>query len=138
MRRGSASAQARAPRAPRLYDWARLPYKGAAPIFACALLIRRSIADPEEVAFYLTHAPDGATLAELVRIAGTRWAIESLFEQAKGEVGLDHYEVRSWVGRHRDITLSMFALAYLAVVRRHAEQSAEKGAAGAGLFNAFE
>ena len=80
---------------PRLYDWAHLPYNGAAPGFACALLVRRSVTKPEEIAFYLTHAPDGTTLAELVRIAGTRWAIESLFEQAKGEVGLDHYEVRS-------------------------------------------
>ena len=74
-------------------------------------------------------------MAELVRIAGARWTIESLFEQAKGEVGLDHYEVRSWVGWHRHITLSMFALAYLAlaylaVVRSHAERSAEQGAAG--------
>lgn len=111
---------------PRLYDWAHLPYNGAAPGFACALLVRRSIADPEEATFYLTHAPDGTALAELVRVAGTRWAIESLFEQAKGEVGLDHYEVRSWVGWHRHITLSMLALAYLAVARR----SAEPGAAG--------
>jgi SRSO17 transposase len=107
---------------PRLYDWAHLPYNGAAKGFACALLVRRSVTKPEEVTFYLTHAPDGTTLAELVRIAGTRWAIESLFEQAKGEVGLDHYEVRSWVGWHRHITLSMLALAYLAVVRRTAEQ----------------
>jgi hypothetical protein len=73
-----------------------------------------------------------------VRVAGTRWDvepkgspdIESLFEQAKGEVGLDQYEVRSWVGWHRHITLSMFVLAYLAVVRRLAEQSAEQGAGG--------
>jgi SRSO17 transposase len=115
---------------PRLYDWARLPYTGAAPGFVCALLIRRSIADPDEVTFYLTHAPQGTALAELVRVAGTRWSIESLFEQAKGEVGLDQYEVRSWVGWHRHITLSMFALAYLAVVRRHAKQSAEQGAIG--------
>ena len=93
---------------------------------------------PEEVAFYLTHAPQGTALAELVRVAGTRWDveprsspdIESLFEQAKGEVGLDQYEVRSWVGWHRHITLSMFALAYLAAIRRHAEQSAEQGAIG--------
>lgn len=111
---------------PRLYDWAHLPYNGAAKGFACALLVRRSIAKPEEVAFYLTHAPDGTGLAELVRVAGGRWSIESLFEQAKGEVGLDHYEVRSWVGWHRHVTLSMLALAYLAVVRR----SAEPGAAG--------
>jgi SRSO17 transposase len=115
---------------PRLYDWAHLPYSGAAEGFACALLVRRSMADPEEITFYLTHAPHGTALAELVRVAGTRWAIESLFEQAKGEVGLDQYEVRSWVGWHRHITLSMFALAYLAVIRRHAGQSAEKGASG--------
>jgi SRSO17 transposase len=68
----------------------------------------------------LTHAPTGTSLAELVRIAGLRWPIESLFEQAKGEVGLDHYEVRSWIGWHRHITLAMFALAYLAVVRKDA------------------
>ncbi len=115
---------------PRLYDWAHLPYNGGADGFACALLVRRSIADPKKATFYLTHAPQGTALAELVRVAGTRWSIESLFEQAKGEVGLDHYEVRSWVGWHRHITLSMFALAYLAVVRRDAEQSAEKGAVG--------
>jgi SRSO17 transposase len=123
---------------PRLYDWAHLPYNGAAKGFACALLVRRSVAKPDEVEFYLTHVPQGTQPAELVRVAGARWDveprgspdIESLFEQAKGEVGLDHYEVRSWVGWHRHITLSMFALAYLAVVRRDAEQSAEQGAVG--------
>jgi SRSO17 transposase len=105
---------------PRLYDWALLPYRGAAPGFRCALLVRRSIAKPDDLAFYLTHAPAQATEAELVRVAGARWHIESLFEQAKGEVGLDQYEVRSWVGWHRHITLSMFALASLAVIRKGA------------------
>ena len=112
---------------PRLYDWAHLPFNGAAKGFACALLVRRSIADPERAAFYLTHAPQDTTLAELVRVAGARWSIESLFEQAKGEVGLDHYEVRSWVGWHRHVTLSMFALAYLAVARHSAGQGAAGG-----------
>ena len=105
---------------PRLYDWARVPHRGGAAGFRCALLVRRSIAKPEEVTFYLTHAPDGTPLDELVRVAGTRWSIESLFEHAKGEVGLDQYEVRSWVGWHRHITLAMFALAYLSVVRKGA------------------
>ncbi len=105
---------------PRLYDWACLPYNGAAPGFQCALLVRRSVAKPTELAFFLTHAPEGTTSADLVRIAGSRWSIESLFEQAKGEAGLDHYEVRSWVGWHRHITLAMFGLAYLAAVRRAA------------------
>jgi SRSO17 transposase len=109
---------------PRLYDWACVPYRGGAPDFQCALLVRRSIAKPAELTFYLTHAPEGTALTELVRVAGTRWSIESLFEQAKGEVGLDQYEVRSWVGWHRHVTLAMFALAYLAAARRKAAATA--------------
>ena len=105
---------------PRLYDWACVPYRGAAPGFRCALLVRRSIAEPEEFAFHLTHAPAATTLPELARVAGSRWSVESLFEQAKGEVGLDQYEVRSWVGWHRHVTLSMLALAHLAAVRKAA------------------
>ena len=105
---------------PRLYDWACVPVNGAAPDFQCALLVRRAIGKPSELTFYLTHAPEETALADLVRVAGTRWSIESLFEQAKGEVGLDQYEVRSWVGWHRHITLAMLALAYLAVVRQTA------------------
>ena len=72
---------------PRLYDWACVPYSGAAPGFRGALLVRRSIAKPTELAFYLTHAPEGTALAELVRVAGARWSIEGLFEQAKGKSG---------------------------------------------------
>jgi len=105
---------------PRLYDWARVPYNGGAEGFACALLVRRSIAEPAEIVFYLTHAPEGTALAELVQVAGSRWTIESCFEQAKGEVGLDQHEVRSWVGWHRHVTLSMLALAYLAALRKAA------------------
>jgi SRSO17 transposase len=120
---------------PRLYDWVYIPYSGAAPGFQCGLLVRRSIADPTELTFYLTHAPTDTSLARLVQIAGLRWPIESLFEQGKGEVGLDQYEVRSspasrvlppgdrlrrWVGWHRHITLSIFALTYLAAVRKDA------------------
>ena len=115
---------------PRLYDWAGVPYSGAAPGFQCALLVRRSIAKPAELTFYLTHAPKGTSLAELVRVAGMRWNVESLFEQAKGEVGLDQYEVRSWVGWHRHVTLAMLALAYLAAVRRAAVGGCDPGEAG--------
>jgi SRSO17 transposase len=115
---------------PRLYDWACVPYDGAAAGFECALLVRRSIAKPREVTFYLTHAPAGTARADLVRVAGTRWSIESLFEQAKGEVGLDQYEVRSWVGWHRHITLAMFALAYLAAVRKTAIGGSRLGQPG--------
>jgi SRSO17 transposase len=104
---------------PRLYDWAYLPYGAdAAPGWEKGLLIRRSLAQPDELAFYLTHATDGTALADLVRVAGTRWAIEACFEAAKGEVGLDQYEVRSWAGWHRHVTLAMLAHAYLSAVRK--------------------
>jgi SRSO17 transposase len=103
---------------PRLYDWTWLPYgSDAASGWQKGLLIRRKLAQPEAFTFYLTLAPDTAELSDLVRVAGTRWTIEACFEAAKGEVGLDQYEVRSWTGWHRHITLAMLAHAYLAVLR---------------------
>src|ERR671929_1344878 len=105
---------------PRLYDWAYLPQGAAAPGWCRGLLIRRSPTKPEDVVYYLTHAPNGTTLAQLVRVAGQRWIIENCFEAAKSEVGLDQYEVRSWTGWHRHVTLAMLAHAYLAVLRRAA------------------
>jgi hypothetical protein len=84
------------------------------------LLVRRSPARPEDLAYCLTHAPAGTTLARPVRVAGTRWTIEARFEAAEGEVGPDECEVRSWVGRHRRVTLAMPAHAYPAVLRRAA------------------
>ena len=104
---------------PRLYDWAYLPYgSDTAPGWEKGLLIRRSIAQPDEIGFYLTHATHGTALTDLVQVARTRWAIEACFEAAKGEVGLDQYEVRSWTGWHRHVTLAMLAHAYLAVLRK--------------------
>jgi hypothetical protein len=103
---------------PRLYDWAWLPQgSDAAGGWQKGLLIRRKLAQPEAFTFYLTLAPEAAGLADLVRVAGTRWTIEASFEAAKGEVGLDQYEVRSWTGWHRHITLAMLAHAWLAVIR---------------------
>ena len=105
---------------PRFYDWAHLAYRGAAPGWRMGLLIRRSPAEPDDLAFHLTHAPEGTALARLVRVAGTRRAIENRFEAAKGEVGLDEYEVGSWVGWHRHVTLAMLAHAFLAAPRKAA------------------
>ena len=116
---------------PRLYDWAFLPYRGGAPAgWAKGLLIRRKLDEPDEMAFHLTLAPEGTDLATLVRVAGTRWTIEACFEAAKGEVGLDEYEVRSWTGWHRHVTLAMLAHAYLAAVREAA--AGGRGAARPG------
>ena len=103
---------------PRWYAWACRPINSPGPeAYARWLLIRRSTADPAEVAYFVCGGRPGTALADLVRVAGKRWAIEECFELAKGECGLDEYEVRGWVGWHRHVTLSLFALAVLAVIR---------------------
>src|SRR3989442_15533787 len=87
------------------------------------LLVRRRVSDPTELKAFVVFAPQATTLVEVVQMAGTRWTIESSFEAAKGEVGLDHDEVRSWTGWYRHITLAMWAYALLVVVRaRHLQE----------------
>ena len=112
---------------PRLYDWAwvRLA-RWPVPGWAHWLLVRRSLDHPTDVAYYVVFGPADATLEALVRVAGTRWAVEESFAIAKGEVGLDHYEVRRWDGWYRHITLALLAQAFLTVVRARAA-GAEKG-----------
>lgn len=73
-----------------------------------------------ELTFYLICAPEGTAPADLVHVAGARWTIESSVEMAKQEVGLDQYEVRSWTGWYRHITLAMLAFAFLTVLRKAA------------------
>lgn len=102
---------------PRWYDWAYKAYPSLRDGWSRGLLVRRSIAEPDRLTYYLTFAPEGTPVATLARVAGTRWTIESCFEAAKGEVGLDQYEVRSWTGWHRHVTLAMLALAFLTAVR---------------------
>lgn len=106
---------------PRDYDWLRLPLGSALQEPGRRwLLVRRSLTDPTDLTAYVAFAPSGTTLDELVHVAGSRWAIESAFETAKGEVGLDQYEVRSWTGWYRHITLALWAQAFLTVVRSQA------------------
>jgi SRSO17 transposase len=108
---------------PRWYDWAWMPmaWRLHPEGMAHWLLARRSVSKPDEIAYYFVFGPAQSTLEQVVAVAGTRWQVEQAFEQAKGEVGLDEYEVRTWVGWYRHVTLAMFALAYLAVVRLHAQ-----------------
>lgn len=114
---------------PRVYDWALLRTNAPEPeAYARWVLIRRSVSDPRAVAYFACGGPPTTTLAELVRVAGARWAIEDLFERAKGDCGLDEYEVRSWTGWHRHVTLSLFALAVVAVIRSRVAGPAKKGA----------
>ena len=90
------------------------------------LIARRSISDPTELAYYLSNAPADTPLLKLAQVAATRYTVEQCIEEAKGETGLDDYEVRYWHSWHRHITLSMMAHAWLAAVRCKA--TAKKGA----------
>ena len=90
-------------------------------------MICRSIADPTELAFYRCVGPTGTPLIGLVRVAGARCAVEEGFEQGKGEVGLDHYEVRRWPGWYRHITLALLAHAFLTVTRAQATTASARG-----------
>ena len=106
---------------PRLYDWARLPLSSPVPAgWERWLVIRRSLsrgAKPPDLAYVLVFARTGTTLEEMVQVIGARWTVEQCFEVGKGEVGLDEYEVRSWQGWYRHITLCMLAQAFLSVLR---------------------
>jgi SRSO17 transposase len=115
---------------PRWYDWAWLPLVGDGPPgWGRWLLARRSVSDPRELAYYRVFAPLGTPLAETVRAAGSRWVIEEGFERAKGEVGLDQYEVRRWEAWHRHVTFALLAHAYLEVTRLAATREGGKGGA---------
>jgi SRSO17 transposase len=103
---------------PRLYNWALLPLfrlqiTEEERRFEHLLLVRRSLEDPRKLAYYVVFAPKGTPLEELVRVAGSRWRIESCLEQAKGGFGLDEYEVRHWEAWHRHVTLSLLAHAFV-------------------------
>ena len=98
---------------PRGYDWCWLPLAAPlAPGWRRWLLVRRSISTPTELTAYVVFAPHATSLQEVVRVAGSRWTIESGVEAATGEVGLDHDEVRSWTGWPRHLTLAMWAYAW--------------------------
>jgi SRSO17 transposase len=108
---------------PRWYDWAYTRWISAeAPDWQRGILFRRSLTDTTEVAYYAVFAPHDCSLQAIVLAAGTRWSIEECFESAKGEVGLDQYEVRSWTGWYRHITLALWAHAFLTVQRAASDE----------------
>jgi SRSO17 transposase len=130
-RKASAGAGSKGP---RWYDWAAESFGEAdARGWWLWLLVRRHRERRHERAYYLCRGPADTPWTELVRVAGSRWAVEECFERAKGNCGLADYEVRSWVGWYRHVTLSLFALAVLAVIRSRAASRPsprERGARG--------
>jgi SRSO17 transposase len=100
---------------PREYWWARVPIRICwRPGRGHWLLARRNISTGE-LAYYVCYGPRRTRLLDLARVAGTRWAVEECFQQAKGQAGLDEYQVRDWRAWYAHITLSMAAHAWLVV-----------------------
>lgn len=107
------------------YDWACqrvVESRDGLPGRDAWLLARRSVSDPTDIAYYLSNAPVGTPLLTLAQVASTRYTVEQCIEEAKGETGLDEYEVRFWHSWHRHITLSMMAHTWLASVRYQATE----------------
>jgi hypothetical protein len=106
-------SMSRGTKGPRLFDWAVVPilhqWEDDGQHW---LLMRRCLDDPHEKTYYVVFAPEATTLQEMVWAIGARWHIEEDFENAK-DLGLDHYEVRSWIGWYRHITLCLLAHAFL-------------------------
>ncbi len=126
---------------PRTYQfaaWRVWEGREGVPGRACWLVARRNH-DGTEPKYYLANAPADTALQVLAEVGAQRWAIETLFQQAKGEAGLDEYEVRGWVGWQHHVALVLLAGAFLLhLQQRWGEQAApvdraptEPGAAGA-------
>jgi SRSO17 transposase len=81
------------------------------------IVFRRALGTNPERKVYRSNAPAHTPIAVLVRVAGMRWPIETAFEESKGGLGLDHYEVRSWLGWHHHMTLCLLAHHFLVRAR---------------------
>lgn len=98
--------------------------RGGLPAGELWLIIRRNLDDPTEVKYFFSNAPISTPLSEFVRISGMRWPIETIFEEAKGEVGMDHYEMRSWIGWHHHMLLVCLAHHFLVRLRIQFQEQA--------------
>ena len=113
---------------PRTYDWAYqrvIESRDGLPAEEVWLIARRSLTDPTDIAYFLSNASLETGLERLTQVAATRATIEQCLQTAKGETGLDEYEVRYWHSWHRHITLAMMAQTWLAAVR--SRTTAKKG-----------
>jgi len=131
----------------RIYDWTAIALDpaGLPDGWGHWLLVRQQV-DPTadqiaagktvpERAYYRCAGPAATPLRELIRVAGTRWAIEECFQTAKNEAGLDHYQVRTFRAWYAHTTLALLAAGWLAVTRAHEHQTdrVEKGDPGSAV-----
>jgi hypothetical protein len=87
------------------------------PGAAAWAVFRRGTGEEATLKVFLTNAPESLGKHELARVNGMRWPIETAFEEVKGEVGMDHYEVRTWRGWHHHMTQTLLAYHFLVRMR---------------------
>jgi SRSO17 transposase len=90
------------------------------------MIWRRTLGESPELKVYLSNAPAPIPGATLVRIAGMRWPIETAIEESKGGLGLDHYEVRTWLGWHHHMTLYLLAHHFLVRARLRVKKGRQR------------
>src|SRR6266700_354862 len=131
MRQWQRLSQRQSTKGERLFDWARLPLVQAGTTDGRHwLVVRRRLDDPNELAYYLVWAPADTLLPTMVQAIVARWHIEEDLQAGKA-LGLDHYEVRSYLGWYRHITLVLLAAAFLVdiTVQSHRSASASQESA---------
>ena len=97
-------------------DWRPVLFGEASEGWKRVMLVRRSKSDITDMQAYICYTPKDTPDSKLIEVAGTRWTVETCFKESKGEVGLDHYEVRSYDGWYKHITFALLALALLTVL----------------------
>lgn len=94
------------------------------PGLAGWLILRRSLQGNQEIKYFLSNAPASCPQATLIRVTGLRWPVETALEEAKGELGMDHYETRTWRGWHHHMTQTFLAHHFLVRLRLQLKKSA--------------
>lgn len=105
---------------PLIADFAVLrvtPIHDRLPALRQWLICRRSLGPQPELKFYLSNASSHCATQELIHVSGLRWPIETALEEAKGEVGMDHYETRTWLGWHHHMLQTFLAHLFLMRLR---------------------
>ncbi len=97
--------------------------RGRRPGHEVWVVLRRGLGEGAEIKFYLSNAPSNCARATLVRMSGMRWPIETAFEEGKSELGMDHYETRTWLGWHHQMTLTFLAHHFLLRLRLKLKKS---------------
>lgn len=97
----------------RIWTWNKSESKGRLRI----LIVRREIGAKEEIKYSLSNAPADTSIARLAFMQGQRYFVERAFQDAKGYVGLDHYQVRGWQAFHHHMTMVMLAMLYMLETR---------------------